>query len=207
MTVTLAMLMKDPPLDRLAMLLAYVRPVVSEVVAVIDDRTSFVSTEIVRGMGVETVPFSWCDDFAAARNAALPHCTGDWILHLDPDELPTRDLLTFIETVDRSGWGDVEWQGATYPAPRGYLVFTRNWFDGVQAAEWEEHWHCRLFRRERGQWYRPVHELVALDNFPEAVTRGTPALPKAPRAAYLIHSRMNVAAIDEQYAAIAGAAA
>jgi Tfp pilus assembly protein PilF len=30
--------------------------------------------------------FAWCDDFSAARNAALEHVTGDWVLVLDADE-------------------------------------------------------------------------------------------------------------------------
>lgn len=30
--------------------------------------------------------FPWCDDFSAARNEALKHSTGDWILWIDGDE-------------------------------------------------------------------------------------------------------------------------
>jgi hypothetical protein len=40
MTVTLAMLVLNPPLDRMAALIEYMRPVVSETVVVVDDRTS-----------------------------------------------------------------------------------------------------------------------------------------------------------------------
>jgi tetratricopeptide (TPR) repeat protein len=46
------------------------------------DRT----VEIAREFGAEIHAFAWCDDFAAARNAALEHATGDWILMLDADE-------------------------------------------------------------------------------------------------------------------------
>jgi len=208
MTVSLALLVKDPPLDRLAMLLEYLRPIVSQTVAVVDDRTASETVEIMSAWrNVEIVPFRWVDDFAEARNAALPHCTGDWILHLDPDELPTAAMLDFIRTVDAVPHPDVEWQGAIYPGPRGYLFFTKSFYDGTQAPEWEEHWHCRLFRRTSGAWYKPVHEQVMLDGLPEHVNRGTPRLPKAPRGACLLHSRMNDAAKDEQYAALSAAAA
>ena len=97
---------------------------------------------------------------------------------------------------------DIDWKGTRYLAPRGYLFFTKNFFDGVQGAEWEEHWHCRLFRRDAGRWYKPVHEQVMLEAMPESRTRGTPLLVKAPRGAFLINSRMNDPKIDAVYAAI-----
>jgi len=77
----------------------------------------------------------------------------------------------------------------------------------VKAPEWEEHWHCRLFKRGSGRWYKKVHEQVALEGHPEDATRGSPWLPKAPRGAFLIHSRMNDRARDEQYAALSAVTA
>lgn len=204
--ISAAFLVKDPPIDRLALLIEYLRPIVSDVVVVVDDRTA---AETIATMSawrdVTLVPFRWVDDFSAARNAALPYCRGDWVLHLDPDEMPTAAMLDFLRMVDAVPQPDTDWQGSRYPGPRGYLFFTESWYDGQKAPEWEEHWHCRLFRRAAGAWYRRVHELVLLDAMPESRTRGTPLLPKAPRAAFLIHSRMNDAAKDEQYAALATA--
>ena len=202
MTVSAAFLVKDPPIDRLALLVEYLRPIVTEFVIVVDDRSTAETIELLSTWrGVTTVPFGWVDDFSEARNAALPHCTGDWILHLDPDELPTAAMLSFIEMVDRVPQSDVDWQGSRYMAPRGYLFFTQSYYDGTQAPEWEEHWHCRLFRKG-GIFYKRVHEQVMLEGMPESRTRGTPLLPKAPRSAFLIHSRMNDTARDEQYAAL-----
>ena len=206
MTVSLALLVLNPPLDRLAALVEYMRPVCAETVIVVDDRTAPEACDVMTAWpGVQLVPFSWCDDFAEARNAALPYCHGDWILHLDPDEMPTAAMFDFIRTVDATPQPDVEWQGATYYGPRGYLFFTESFYDGVKAAEWEEHWHCRLFRRVAGRWYKPVHEQVMIEGEPEDATRGSGWLPKAPRGAFLIHSRMEDHTKDEQYAALAEA--
>lgn len=205
MTVSAAFLVKDPPLDRLVSLVEYLRSVVGEFVFVIDDRTAAeTSAAIARWEGAKVVPFHWVDDFSAGRNAALPHVTSDWTLILDPDELPSAEMLAFVGMVDRSPWMDATWQGGMYPAPRGYLFFTRNFEDGAQGPEWEEHWHCRLFRTDRAKWYRPVHELVSLDGMDEGSIRGTSFLPKAPRGAYLIHSKMSdlAPASTELYLAI-----
>lgn len=34
----------------------------------------------------QIVPFTWCNDFSAARNAGLKHAKGEWFLYLDDDE-------------------------------------------------------------------------------------------------------------------------
>jgi hypothetical protein len=192
MTVSASFLVRNPPLDRLSMLVEYLRPTVTQFAFAIDDRTEAETVKTIASWeGCVTEPFRWCDDFSAGRNASLALCTGDWTLIVDPDELPSRAMMDFCAMVDASEWSDVAWQGARYPAPRGYLFFTRNYEDGVQGPEWEEHWHCRLFRTSEASWYRPVHELVSLGGMGESSIRGTALLPKAPRSAYLIHSKLS----------------
>ena len=195
MTVSATFLVKDPALDRLAALVELLRPVVSEFAFAVDDRTDPRTRDAIAAWtGAKVADYRWRDDFSDGRNASLALCTGDWALCLDPDELPSADMLAFIGIVDRSPWLDAAWQGSLYPAPRGYLFFTANWEDGVQGPEWEEHWHCRLFRTALARWYRPVHELVRLDGLDESTIRGTSLLPKAPRGAVLIHSKLSGAA-------------
>lgn len=203
MTVSLAMLVLDPPLDRLAALLARVRPVASQAVVVVDDRTAIEAVDAMSAWeGVTLVPFSWVDDFAAGRNAALPHCTGDWVLHLDPDEWPTDRMLSFIEMASASEWVPVvPWYGQLHPDPRGYLFWTTDGSGHADPAR-EHDWHCRLFRRERGLWYKPVHEQVMLDGLPESRTRETPLLVKAPRSASLRHDGEGSPEKSELYARI-----
>ncbi|MFC2637781.1 MAG: glycosyltransferase [Mitsuokella sp.] len=41
---------------------------------------------VARSFHAAVYPFAWCDDFSAARNAALENATGEWILFLDADE-------------------------------------------------------------------------------------------------------------------------
>ena len=205
MTVTLAMLVKDPPIDRMAALLDLVSPIVGQTVVVVDDRTRDSDVRLIESWGAQAVPWSWNDNFSDARNAALPFAKGDWILHLDPDEVPTLAAMEFIRAVDAGIWtqGTLH-EGSFYPEAQGYLFWFRNYWGGERGEEREYHWHCRLFRRALGSWYKPVHEQVALDSRLESQTRGTPLLPKAPKGAYVIHSKPAeaLAAADTQYAAI-----
>jgi len=65
--------------------LASVQGVVSQIVLV-DTGSTDRTRAIAEAAGALVVDHPWADDFAAARNAALPHATGDWILVLDADE-------------------------------------------------------------------------------------------------------------------------
>jgi tetratricopeptide (TPR) repeat protein len=55
-------------------------------IVVVDTGSTDRTVEIAKSFGAEVFHFDWCDDFAAARNAALEHARGDWVLILDADE-------------------------------------------------------------------------------------------------------------------------
>jgi tetratricopeptide (TPR) repeat protein len=53
---------------------------------VADTGSSDGTREIAAAAGAKVIEVPWTDDFAAARNASLDACTGDWILWLDADD-------------------------------------------------------------------------------------------------------------------------
>lgn len=65
--------------------LASVADVVDQIVLV-DTGSSDATPDIAAAAGATVVRHQWQGDFSAARNAALPAATGDWILILDADE-------------------------------------------------------------------------------------------------------------------------
>lgn len=69
----------------LARCLDSIRPLAHQIV-VVDTGSTDRTIEIARSFGAEVHAFTWCDDFSAARNAALLHARGDWVLSLDADE-------------------------------------------------------------------------------------------------------------------------
>ncbi|MBK9305131.1 MAG: glycosyltransferase [bacterium] len=76
-------------------LLASVAGLWDECVAV-DSGSRDATVPLLEAAGARVVPFVWCDDFAAARNAALDAATGDWILALDADERVSPELAASI---------------------------------------------------------------------------------------------------------------
>jgi hypothetical protein len=179
-TIGLSMIVKDEPVDRIAMLVDYLKPVVSQF-AIVDTGSMEVGVDLplYESWGVKTATYDWNNDFAAARNSTLHLLDTDWILHLDADELPTRAMMVHIEQVTEHGPAGV----------LGYRYFTRNFWGGELGIESHEHWHCRLFRREHGRWYKQLHEQVMLKGMMEHESRGQSKLVDAPKEAYLIHSK------------------
>ncbi len=53
---------------------------------VLDTGSTDGTPEIAAGLGAEVTPFTWCDDFSAARNASLALSDAAWNLVLDADE-------------------------------------------------------------------------------------------------------------------------
>lgn len=52
---------------------------------VVDTGSTDKTKEIALSYGAKVFDFPWVDDFAAARNESLKHCTGDWVLSIDAD--------------------------------------------------------------------------------------------------------------------------
>jgi len=82
--LTLCMIARDEA-EMLPDCLQSVKDVVDEMI-VVDTGSQDRTVPIAEALGARVVHHPWSDDFSAARNAALPHATGDWILVLDADE-------------------------------------------------------------------------------------------------------------------------
>lgn len=61
-------------------------------IVILDTGSTDNTCEIAHQYGAQVEHFIWCDDFSAARNAALKFVTGDWVLALDADERLTSEI-------------------------------------------------------------------------------------------------------------------
>ena len=125
----------------------------AEQIVVVDTGSTDRTVEIAKSFGAEIYSFAWCDDFSAARNAALAHASSDWILMLDADEeLPAAEHARLRADMMRS---DV-------------IAFRLPLVNKGQEAHGR---HCvpRLFRNAPGVFYYcRIHEQV----FPSLVQVG-----------------------------------
>ncbi|MCX5769990.1 MAG: glycosyltransferase [Candidatus Hydrogenedentes bacterium] len=146
--------------------LAGVRAIADELV-ICDTGSTDRTIAVAESFGALVYPVPWIDDFALARNSALAHASGDWILHLDADEaLDPGGAARLRELADADGLG-----------ADAIEVILANYCNDIRAWRWRPvtpgdpmargYAGCipvpllRLFRNGRGFEYRePVHENI-----------------------------------------------
>jgi tetratricopeptide (TPR) repeat protein len=143
MQLSLSMIVRNEA-ERLERCLASVADFVDEMV-VLDTGSSDATVAIAERCGAVVHHISWPGDFAPARNAALEHVRGDWVLVLDADEQllaearePLRQLM----------------------AQQDLLVVNLLRLErGARQSPYSR--VSRLFRRHPGiRWSRPYHSMI-----------------------------------------------
>jgi glycosyltransferase involved in cell wall biosynthesis len=94
--VSLCMIVRDEAAS-LARCLASAAAAVDEIV-VVDTGSRDDGVAVARAHGANVIEAPWTDDFAAARNVALEHTGGAWVLTLDADETLTADAARTLRT-------------------------------------------------------------------------------------------------------------
>ncbi|MDB9303731.1 TPR domain-containing glycosyltransferase [Nodularia spumigena] len=100
MKLSLCMIVKNEAAT-LPKCLNSVKGVVDEMI-ILDTGSSDRTPDIAQEFGAKVYHFQWCNDFSAARNAALKYVTGDWILVLDADETLSPSIVPQIRSAIES---------------------------------------------------------------------------------------------------------
>lgn len=118
-------------------------------IVLVDTGSTDRTVEIARTHNAEIHSHEWTDSFAEARNVALSHATGDWILVLDADErLDEKSKHVIIRAVNRA---DAD----------AYEILIRNYRSEGPSAEVFSHRTCRLYRNRPEYRYRGrAHEAI-----------------------------------------------
>lgn len=159
--VALVVIARDEA-PRIARLLESLRPWVDDMV-VLDTGSRDTTAAIARDCGARVAHFRWCDDFSAARNAALDMAAADWhvvadgdewleaggpalarLRHTPPDFVGRLEIHNHQQDQEVSSWlsrilpGPVRYQGVIHEQPLHALP-VRTWpvtlgHDGYQAG-------------------------------------------------------------------------
>ena len=115
-------------------------------ILVVDSYSSDRTLDIVHSYQCEVVQHPF-ENYSAQRNWAQTHAQlddGDWVLHLDSDEVISNELASGIRELQANG---------PDPSLDGYLVQRLSFFLGkpIRYGHINPSWHLRLFRSDRGQ--------------------------------------------------------
>ncbi|MCR5715568.1 MAG: glycosyltransferase, partial [Lachnospiraceae bacterium] len=98
-------------------------------------------------------PFTWINDFAAARNCGLEKCSGDWFLYIDDDEWFTD----VTEIVDFFTSGDYQNYSAACYIQRNYSERS--------GKQYTDYFVRRIFSLEtKPRFMSKIHEYVRVPN-------------------------------------------
>jgi tetratricopeptide (TPR) repeat protein len=190
-SISASIIVKDAATTIVPCLASFVDDV--DEVVVVDTGSTDRTVAVVEAYARERAPhvrvehFAWCDDFSAARSAALAHLTHDWVFWVDADDL-----------VENAGaLRGLAAQGAESAVPVG-------WSLPYEYAPGELIRRVRLVGpRDRWRWQYPVHELLVADDVDAAVELSSDDVRvihvRAPEAA-ADHSARNIRVHERHFA-------
>jgi glycosyltransferase involved in cell wall biosynthesis len=148
-TVSLCMIVRDEA-HQLDDCLAPVADLFDEIV-IVDTGSRDDTRRIAERYTPHVFDFSWCDDFAAARNHSLLHAQGDWIFWLDADDrVPPASVSRLRHLFD-----------SLSVAPQAFVLDTVLLQDDQARDRERLTSHLRLFRRHPDlRWHGRVHEAI-----------------------------------------------
>ncbi|MDP3733683.1 MAG: polysaccharide deacetylase family protein [Nanoarchaeota archaeon] len=162
-TLSVCMIVKNEE-AYLAQCLSSVQGLADEIIIVdtgSTDRTKEIAVEFTE----KIFQFSWCDDFAAARNESLKQATGDWILILDADEVLNQDQFPLLQQAlynkDTAGYRLLTQNYSNDSSISGWMPVQEKNMYAQTAQGWYPSVKVRLFRRQKEHYFiGRVHEMV-----------------------------------------------
>ena len=153
-------------LQRLVTFLLKHKELQDEIIITYDSNNGSKSTEeyLKSNIGFSWHSFKFSDNFSDLKNHTKSMCNGDYIFHLDADEIPHEVLMEQVHTVIEMNPVDLIWvprvntvEGLTDELIQkwGWQVSDKGWvnFPDYQARIFKNHTDIK--------WVKPVHEIIS----------------------------------------------
>ena len=121
---------------------------VADEIIVTDTGSTDNTIKIAEKFGAKVFNYHWNNDFSAARNFSLSHCSGNWVLYIDADERVDPGSLKELERIKKTS------------DKIGYFCTVKS-LDGEVNRD-NSMRYVRLFRKADGAQFRGrVHEQIS----------------------------------------------
>ena len=114
--------------------------------------------KIAREYTDKIIPFTWCNDFAKARNAGLNQAHGEWFMYLDDDEWfdNPEEIVEFFKS------GEYRKYCSAYYLVRNYVDFS--------GTNYSDDYVMRMVKREKDTQFKgKIHEELQPFYLPEKI--------------------------------------
>lgn len=122
---------------------------ISSELIIVDTGSDAETRDILKEYSNHIIPFQWCDDFSAARNAGLKQARGEWFLYIDDDEWFTdvTEIVDFFQSGEYKKYGRA-------------LYITRN-FQNREGTVYTDDWVSRMIQlTEDTHFEGAIHEYL-----------------------------------------------
>ncbi len=104
---------------------------------------------LIEGYADKIVDFTWINDFAAARNAGIAACSGEWFMIMDDDEV-IKDYKPLKEFFESGDYKNHQW-----------IMTMEHDFTDWEESNYEQYYWTRATRNEPGYRYEgKIHEYL-----------------------------------------------
>ncbi|MBM4423076.1 MAG: tetratricopeptide repeat protein [Chloroflexi bacterium] len=165
-TITLCLIAKNEA-AYLPKLFESAREAVDEIVLV-DTGSTDDTVAIGKSFNAKVVRYEWRADFAAAKNEALKHATGQWVLFLDGDMAIEEGGAAKIQAAVASGIAGAYNINIHSPLADGVSedIVAQPWlFQNAPGVEWEGAIHERILPSLQAAGLQPAHTDVVVYHF------------------------------------------
>ena len=102
-------------------------------------------------------------DFAAQKNSVIENCEGDYIFHIDADEIPHENLINILPKMVETNDVDLVWVPRVNTVEGLTDEHCTKWGWRVTKLGWVNYpdYQARIFRNSPDiRWRKPVHEHI-----------------------------------------------
>lgn len=122
-------------------------------IVVVDDESTDDTIKILKSLATKNLSVKIFDrkldnNFSEQRNFGLSKCQNDWVLFLDPDEVPTSETIDYINKLSPK-------KGENYSFKRNIIYLSHT----VTYGQCLNDFQIKLFNRHEGKFINPVHEI------------------------------------------------
>lgn len=150
--LTIGMIVKneEATLEECLKALSPLRKAVASELIIADTGSTDRTVEIAEKYADKLLHFTWCNDFAAARNTTIQAMNGLWYMYLDADEIFDDSILEIAHFFESGAYK--EYETATY--------IQRN-YDNFQHSSYSDYRAMRMRRRDERLWFNGmIHEQI-----------------------------------------------